>query len=314
MNLEVFGAIQPFVRMVKIKKSTELHGEWTDIDNLLIYTAAGESDYLANGVRYHSSPGGFILIPPYVPHMLLASSGSMLVQYIVHFDFYSDPERMALPHQSAKNVRISLPKREDLLGGKVCFASFSNESSNIFEDLFLAMFREFTSRESGHDLMMRGYVTQMIGMLLRQISSSQFSQISQDAKRSKTWKIIKQAQEYIFMHYQEKLSNEIISEAVGVSPNYLSKVFREKTGLSLYYYVQNYRIDMAQKMIVNEKCNITEAAFRCGFSSIHAFSKTFRSIRGMSPTAYLGQMNQQQALPQSDEPDYDPAQHVYYNV
>lgn len=313
MNLEEFESIQPFVRMVKIKKSTELQGVWTDIDNLLIYTAAGESDYLLNGMRYHSSPGGFILIPPYVSHMLLPSSGSMLVQYIVHFDFYSDPERMTLPHQSAKNVRIPLPQREELLEGKVCFASFSNEGSLIFENLFLAMFREFTSKESGHSLMMRGYVTQMIGMLLRQISS-QFSQTSQDGKVSKTWKIIKQAQEYIFMHYQEKLSNEIVSEAVGVSPNYLSKVFREKTGLSLYYYVQNYRIDMAQKMIINEKCNITEAAFRCGFSSIHAFSKTFRSIRGVSPTAYLGKMGRQQPMPQSEEPDYDPERHVYYNV
>lgn len=60
MNLEEFESIQPFVRMVKIKKSTELQGVWTDIDNLLIYTAAGESDYLLNGMRYHSSPGGFI--------------------------------------------------------------------------------------------------------------------------------------------------------------------------------------------------------------------------------------------------------------
>lgn len=314
MRLEEFDSIQPFVRMVKIKKSCELQGDWTDIDHVLIYIAAGESNYLLGHSSYRLSPGSFLLIPPYVPHRMISSSDSMLVQYVVHFDFYSDPERMLLLHQSAKNLPHQLPDRENLLKGMVCFSSFSDESMLIFENLFLSMFREFNNRDNGHRLMMRGYATQMIAMLLSRIASPQPSQLAQDAKITKTWKLIKQAQEYIYTHYGEKLSNEIISEAVGVSPNYLSKIFREKTGLSLCSYVQNYRIDVAQKMLVSEKCNITEAAFRCGFSSIHVFSKTFKALRGVSPTAYLSLMDKERTTQPAKEPDYDLNRNIFYNI
>lgn len=314
MRLEDFDSIQPFVRMAKIKKSYELQGDWTDIDHVLIYIAAGENTYLLGHNSYRLTPGGFLLIPPYVPHRIVSPSDSMLVQYVVHFDFYSDPERMLLPHQSAKNLQRQLPERENLLKGGALYSSFSDESMLIFENLFLSMFREFNNNDCGHRLMLRGYATQMIAMLLRRIASTKSDQLTQDAKISKTWKLIKQAQEYIYTHYGEKLSNEIISEAVGVSPNYLSKIFRENTGLSLCSYVQNYRIDVAQKMLVNEKCNITEAALRCGFSSIHVFSKTFKAIRGVSPTAYLSLMDKERSALTSKEPDYDLNRNIFYNI
>ena len=314
MRLEDFDSIQPFVRMVKIKKSCELQGDWTDIDHVLIYIAAGENTYLMGHNSYRLTPGSFLLIPPYVPHRMVSPSDSMLVQYVVHFDFYSDPERMLLPHQSAKNLQRQLPERENLLKGGALYSSFSDESMLIFENLFLSMFREFNNNDCGHRLMLRGYATQMIAMLLRRIASTKSNQLTQDAKISKTWKLIKQAQEYIYTHYGEKLSNEIISEAVGVSPNYLSKIFRENTGLSLCSYVQSYRIDVAQKMLVNEKCNITEAALRCGFSSIHVFSKTFKAIRGVSPTAYLSLMDKERSAPTSKEPDYDLNRNIFYNI
>lgn len=314
MRLEDFDSIQPFVRMAKIKKSYELQGDWTDIDHVLIYIAAGENTYLMGHNSYRLTPGSFLLIPPYVPHRMVSPSDSMLVQYVVHFDFYSDPERMLLPHQSAKNLQRQLPERENLLKGGALYSSFSDESMLIFENLFLSMFREFNNNDCGHRLMLRGYATQMIAMLLRRIASTKSDQLTQDAKISKTWKLIKQAQEYIYTHYGEKLSNEIISEAVGVSPNYLSKIFRENTGLSLCSYVQNYRIDVAQKMLVNEKCNITEAALRCGFSSIHVFSKTFKAIRGVSPTAYLSLMDKERSALTSKEPDYDLNRNIFYNI
>ena len=83
------------------------------------------------------------------------------------------------------------------------------------------------------------------------------------------------------------MSNERISEAIGVSPNYLTKRFRACFDMPLHRYVVRMRIERAQRMLHTGSCNITEAAAATGFSSIHVFSKTFKSVLGMTPSAYL---------------------------
>lgn len=76
------------------------------------------------------------------------------------------------------------------------------------------------------------------------------------------------------------------NELLNVSPNYFTKIFRQKLGISLHRYVMYYRLEQAQAMLASGQYNITEIAQKCGFSSIHVFSKLFRSICQMTPSAY----------------------------
>lgn len=91
-----------------------------------------------------------------------------------------------------------------------------------------------------------------------------------DGEGSKVWLHIENALKYIEEHFSdEDLSNERISEAIGVSPNYLTKRFRACFDMPLHRYVVRTRIERAQRMLLSGNCNITEAAVAAGFSSIH---------------------------------------------
>ena len=118
-----------------------------------------------------------------------------------------------------------------------------------------------------------------------------------DGEGSKVWLHIENALKYIEEHFSdEDLSNERISEAIGVSPNYLTKRFRACFDMPLHRYVVRTRIERAQRMLLSGNCNITEAAVAAGFSSIHVFSKTFKSVLGMTPSAYMESVAKELAM------------------
>ena len=129
---------------------------------------------------------------------------------------------------------------------------------------------------------------------------------------SLSWKHIAKAIEYINLNYSsDKTDNDSISAAVGVTPNYLTKIFRTNLGYSLHQYVTHLRIEKAQELMSGEGYTITEIAHMTGFSGIHVFSKTFRSITGMSPSHYLASLDHSR---KTGEGKSTPKDYTIYNI
>lgn len=101
MKISDFSGIHPFVRTIKIKKSIQLTGRWEDIEHILVYIAHGSVLYGIGQELYPLQCGDMLLIPPYEVHHIYNQGEDELIQYIFHFDFYMDEERMKIVHKSA---------------------------------------------------------------------------------------------------------------------------------------------------------------------------------------------------------------------
>ena len=74
--------------------------------------------------------------------------------------------------------------------------------------------------------------------------------------------------------------------SVGVSEDYLGRIFLQELGLSPMEYLNRYRIKEA-KVLLNHTCaSITEIADQVGFDDPAYFSRAFRKQVGISPRAY----------------------------
>ena len=241
MSIQDFANLQPFVRMVKIKRSVRLEGSWEDLDHVFIYNAKGSADWVISGKRWHLPEGSCLLIPPYLSHLIVKIGNEELVQYVLHVDLFEDAERKLLPHQSAFRFEQKpvLPEKEKLLHGKVLAASIPRKERYTLERLFLNMYREFSQKSEGYELMLKGQAMQMAVMLLRNLPNEAKGSGVSSEQQAKSWRIVENALEYIYLHYSENLENAVIGDAAGVSPNYLSKLFQEYLGVSLHTYVQN---------------------------------------------------------------------------
>jgi AraC-like DNA-binding protein len=76
-----------------------------------------------------------------------------------------------------------------------------------------------------------------------------------------------------------------LSRRVGLNHNQLVQGFREMFGLGPFEYLRNIRLEKARDLIAGHECNVTEAAFSVGYSSLSHFSKAFREAFGMNPKA-----------------------------
>jgi len=82
----------------------------------------------------------------------------------------------------------------------------------------------------------------------------------------------------------EMLDREKVAAQVSLSPAYFGSLFKRETGKSFVDFLLEARIREAENLIKSTDLNITQIAFKVGFSNQNYFSKAFKKIRKVSPT------------------------------
>lgn len=96
--------------------------------------------------------------------------------------------------------------------------------------------------------------------------------------------------EYIEKNFKkENLSLGEISKIFNMSPNYICRIFKEKTGTTLLNYINNLKILEAKKMLVQTDKKIWEISQELGYSNQYYFSMGFKKATGYSPKEYRKQ-------------------------
>ena len=99
-------------------------------------------------------------------------------------------------------------------------------------------------------------------------------------------KPVKTAIDYIYLHLHEKLSLEELAENAGVSPGYLSKLFKKEVGANISDFIIDLRIDEAQKLLKFSDMPIVEIANYLAFASQSYFVHVFHKKIGITPRKY----------------------------
>lgn len=97
---------------------------------------------------------------------------------------------------------------------------------------------------------------------------------------------IGQAIDYIHSHLTQDLSLEAIATTVGMSQYHFSRVFKQTTGITLWQYVVQQRIQLAKRLLKKLDLSIVEVSNYLGFSSQAQFTNFFRKHTGVTPTQY----------------------------
>ena len=91
---------------------------------------------------------------------------------------------------------------------------------------------------------------------------------------------------YINEHCTEDLSLEEISNIAGFSKYHFTRLFKQFTTTTFYKYLNQKRIEHAQKMLADPSMPITEVALSSGFQSLSSFIRMFKLLNQCTPTEY----------------------------
>lgn len=101
--------------------------------------------------------------------------------------------------------------------------------------------------------------------------------------------LIQNIQKYIIEHIDERLVLNEIADLFGLSPNYLSTLFKKTCNIGFSEYISQKKIAKAKTILLNPELKVYQVAELLSFENAFYFSKVFKKIEGTSPRDYIQQ-------------------------
>ena len=98
-----------------------------------------------------------------------------------------------------------------------------------------------------------------------------------------TGALVKKAILYLNRNASKQIVRWKLADTVHVSEDYLTRIFHKEIGLSLWEYLNRYRIYIATKMLLETNDTIYEIAENSGFQDQAYFCRVFKKIYGIPP-------------------------------
>ena len=160
---------------------------------------------------------------------------------------------------------------------KYFYVSSSLEANELLDDIV-----SLCTLNRWDSILLHGRILTYISLLLSEANR----QSHPDSYKGKT---VNDAEEYIKEHFAEDIKLQDIASAVTLSPNYFHTLFSEVREISPREYLENYRIKVAEELLLTTELPLSEISDRCGFSTQQYLTSVFKSRTGMTPTAFRQQ-------------------------
>jgi len=214
--------------------------------NDLTFITDGQATYYSNGVKYDLTKGDVIFIPKGNTRMAMTTG---MECYAFNFDYNGTP-------------------------GPTLESFIHWEDIGILTWFLKEFNKQWISQSPYYQVKCKGVFLCILYELLT--STSQERQSAHIVKIKK----------YIIDHILDKLSIKVISEYIGLNKVYCGALFKENEGRSIAEYINNIRINKAVALLELDDLNISQIAVQTGFDDIYYFSRVFKQIKGVSPSAY----------------------------
>lgn len=217
------------------------------------------------------SPHALFVVPPFVPHRI---EGEKHVDHVaIHFD------PAALPHAARPSRRG--PYEVRLSHGLALLRRVELSPDDGVEAGCLDVVRAFAAIEPFAQVEAQANLTRVLVSLMRKRPEPEVGD-----GQARVRALVDKAIAFIEARLAAKLSAEDLASHAGLSESHFNRVFRAQTGYAPMEYLRRYRVQRAKDLLANPDLAVKEIARQAGFDDAYHFSKVFRQIAGVTPTAY----------------------------
>lgn len=123
--------------------------------------------------------------------------------------------------------------------------------------------------------------------MMRQILMKTAEVVRLSANRKES--LVYECQQYIESNYEKNIMVTDIAREIGASASYLSRIFKEQTGRTIIYTLNQKKLEKAKEYLKNTDMKVYEIADVLGFENTTYFSHFFKKYAGISPKEYKGE-------------------------
>jgi len=274
-----FTRLNPVIRSASLYERINKTDTCMGYDCRVIYLISGDLSATVDGVKLgHLSPGNLLYIPAGVPYAL---KSKYLRAAVLTFDLTDDEP---LPEERIPPVAAEAFKPE-LCHSAGIEAPFDRmlfvEDMESERDTFIRMCNIFTSAEGSY----RAQISAIFKQILLKVAET----VDEQALPAR---MVEALDAYIRENCSDEISNTEIGAIFGYHPFYVSRILKEKKGITLRQYIIGYRLKAARRMLELGTKSAAEIAEECGFTDASYFTKTFKSAFGITPKEYRNQFKE----------------------
>ena len=235
--------------------SGEKHSYWE-----LTYVDKGELLTTIDGVSYHLKQGDLIFYAP------------------MQFHTQSTFEKISSSYLTI-NFKMNF-NHADLLCNKI----FSIQRDSYF--IVTRLIEELSNNNLYSDDLSLCYLKELIIQMLRLDNSHFHSKPTTHMQQTYENELLNDILLYIDNNIYEKISVSTLCEHFCISTSMLHSLFRKNMNNTAKNYINELKLSKSKELIRNSTHTLSEISEMLGFSSIHYFSKKFKSYFNISPTEY----------------------------
>jgi len=97
--------------------------------------------------------------------------------------------------------------------------------------------------------------------------------------------------DYVLQHFTEEIRVSEVARMLHMAENSFSRYFSQRTRKTFTSFVNEIRLNHAAKLLIENKLNIAQVCFACGFNNLSNFNKQFRQLYRQTPMAYRKHYN-----------------------
>lgn len=233
----------------------------------MLYLISGNLELFIKDEVYSVVPGNIILIPKEAIHKT-RNTASKYERIIWNFTDNAIDEDIIEDIKKLFSHRVYAPADTKFINTLI--KSFKNEKEK-------------------NDIFSRKLSIYYLNIMLAHLARNMDSYAVTDNKITNP--IVERLIKYTNQNYSSPITLKDISKKFKLTPNYLSKLFCENTGLHFKEYLTSIRIRHAKDMLDNTNRSIKSIAYDCGFNDSNYFSAAFKETVGISPKVYRKNIN-----------------------
>jgi len=256
INVGRVSTDQPWAYREHLHSSIEFH-----------YVASGGMRAWVNRQEMIIEPGGFYFVEPGQLHRE-QSLTSELEFYYLKFNVLN------LIGESTPILTAVESKPTD---------QFLPADDGTLKDLVLRIYDEATAAAPGCQDIIASYVLTLFWQTRRRMGA--LPEESLVAGRRKD-EMVGLAQRYIEEHLGTPFSLVEVARYCSVSPDHLSRIFKEVLGVSPSLFSARMKIEVGKEWLATSSKSVREIASALGFQDEHYFSRRFKALENLSPTQY----------------------------
>ncbi|MDW3652542.1 MAG: AraC family transcriptional regulator [Bacteroidia bacterium] len=240
----------------------------------LIYFLEGQGHRIVGDHISHFQKGELVLVGEWLPHLWRndanfdGKADFIVVKFAKEFlgvNLFSLPELSEIRVLLQKSFRgILFSKKTQMEIGKLLLQLSESKSVDLLINFLKVL--NILSRDEDYQL----------------LSSPHFVLPSSGSRENRLQKVIT----YISNNYSRNINLEEISGIAHMTPPAFCRFFKNSTHKTFSHFLNEVRISKACQLLINGEISIKEICYEVGFNSLTNFNRTFRSIKGETPSSY----------------------------